>query len=148
VPELFVLCHRDYHSRNILIRENDFLIIDFQDARLGLPLYDVVSLLRDSYAFLPEAMIAHLKSHYYNYAHEQGIPLPARDEFERLYYLSAFQRNVKALGTFGYQIYQRKKKMYEQYIDRTIGYIETYIQCEEDISQPARIILDCIGNRM
>jgi hypothetical protein len=146
-PEYFVLCHRDYHSRNILLRENDFLIIDFQDARLGLPLYDVVSLLRDSYASLPDAMIAQLLSHYYQYAREHGVSLPARDEFERLYYLSAFQRNVKALGTFGYQISKRGKKIYEQYIGRTIGYIKTYIQCEDDISRPAQIILDCIGNR-
>src|SRR6185503_10043014 len=44
-----VLCHRDYHSRNLMLREGQLYIIDFQDARMGPDTYDLVSLLRDSY---------------------------------------------------------------------------------------------------
>ena len=43
-----VLCHRDYHSRNLMLHDNQLYIIDFQDARLGPDTYDLVSLLRDS----------------------------------------------------------------------------------------------------
>lgn len=142
--DLFVLCHRDYHSRNILVSENGFLIIDFQDARMGLPLYDVVSLLCDSYVSLSDYAFAHLKKYYYETSMEGGIHALGRDEFEYLFNLSGFQRNVKALGTFGYQIAKRGKYIYRKYIDRTLGYLETYTHCSNEISQPARIIVDCI----
>ena len=48
-----VLCHRDYHSRNLMLRGDRLFIIDFQDARLGPDTYDLASLLRDSYVDLP-----------------------------------------------------------------------------------------------
>src|SRR5205823_14172628 len=44
-----VLCHRDYHSRNLMLSEGDLYIIDFQGARMGPDTYDLASLLRDSY---------------------------------------------------------------------------------------------------
>ena len=44
-----MLCHRDYHSRNLMLHERQLYIIDFQDARMGPDTYDLVSLLRDSY---------------------------------------------------------------------------------------------------
>ena len=47
-----VLCHRDYHSRNLMLHDGSLYIIDFQDARMGPDTYDLVSLLRDSYVDL------------------------------------------------------------------------------------------------
>jgi hypothetical protein len=44
-----VLCHRDYHSRNLMLSDGSLYIIDFQDARMGPDTYDLASLLRDSY---------------------------------------------------------------------------------------------------
>ena len=43
-----VLCHRDYHSRNLMLHGDSLYIIDFQDARLGPDTYDLASLLRDA----------------------------------------------------------------------------------------------------
>ena len=43
-----LLCHRDYHVRNLMLKDSKLYIIDFQDARLGPLSYDVVSLLKDS----------------------------------------------------------------------------------------------------
>ena len=48
-----VLCHRDYHCRNLMVRNGRLIVIDFQDARLGPGTYDLVSLLRDCYVDLP-----------------------------------------------------------------------------------------------
>ena len=47
-----MLCHRDYHSRNLMLHDGRLHIIDFQDARLGPDTYDLASLLRDSYVDL------------------------------------------------------------------------------------------------
>src|SRR5204862_7329865 len=44
-----VLCHRDYHSRNLMLHEGSLFVIDFQDARMGPDTYDLAWLLRDSY---------------------------------------------------------------------------------------------------
>ncbi len=49
-----VLTHRDFHSRNVMVKNEDFVLIDFQDARMGLPQYDLVSLLEDCYYDLGE----------------------------------------------------------------------------------------------
>ncbi len=55
-----VLCHRDYHSRNLMLHHDRLYIIDFQDARMGPDTYDLVSLLRDSYVDLPERTVDEL----------------------------------------------------------------------------------------
>ncbi len=55
-----VLCHRDYHSRNLMLHERRLYIIDFQDARMGPDTYDLASLLRDSYVDLTEARVDEL----------------------------------------------------------------------------------------
>ena len=55
-----VLCHRDYHSRNLMLHDGQLYIIDFQDARMGPDTYDLVSLLRDSYVDLTAQQVEEL----------------------------------------------------------------------------------------
>ncbi len=143
--ELFVLNHRDYHSRNILIREGDLFIIDFQDARLGLPHYDLVSLLRDSYVRLPDEMFISLRELYFEQASDAGLHSLGADEFLRYFDLSAFQRNVKALGTFGYLVTKKGKALYEKYILDTLNYLPEYAERNPELSGPVDIILDAAG---
>ena len=52
-----VLCHRDYHSRNLMLHEGSLHIIDFQDARMGPDTYDLASLLRDSYVDVDDQQV-------------------------------------------------------------------------------------------
>ena len=59
-----VLCHRDYHSRNLMYHQERLYIIDFQDARMGPDTYDLVSLLRDSYVDLPEQTVSDLMAYF------------------------------------------------------------------------------------
>jgi aminoglycoside/choline kinase family phosphotransferase len=49
-----VVCHRDYHSRNLMLHDGQLHVIDFQDARMGPDTYDLASLLRDSYVDFTE----------------------------------------------------------------------------------------------
>ena len=59
-----VLCHRDYHVRNIMLKDKELYWIDFQDARMGPHAYDVVSLVRDSYVKITWKTRKHLFDYY------------------------------------------------------------------------------------
>jgi N-acetylmuramate 1-kinase len=119
-----VLCHRDYHSRNLMLREDKLYIIDFQDARMGPDTYDLVSLLRDSYVDLPEQTVDELMAYFLALKGQTGT---AR-EFRRRFDVMALQRNLKALGTFGYQTTARRNPVYIQYIPRTLRYVRDNLE--------------------
>jgi aminoglycoside/choline kinase family phosphotransferase len=114
-----VLCHRDYHSRNLMLHESQLYIIDFQDARLGPDTYDLVSLLRDSYVDLPEQTVDELMAYFLALKGNAGSEKEFRNRFD----VMALQRNLKALGTFGYQTTARRNPVYIQYIPRTLRYV-------------------------
>jgi hypothetical protein len=119
-----VLCHRDYHSRNLMLNNGRLYIIDFQDARMGPDTYDLVSLLRDSYLDLAEETVDELISHFLSLkASTAAQTTAARQDFRRRFDLMALQRNLKALGTFGFQTTARSNPVYIQYIPRTLRYV-------------------------
>jgi len=115
-----VLCHRDYHSRNLMLHHESLYIIDFQDARMGPDTYDLVSLLRDSYVDLTPQQVDELIAFFLALTGSSG-PEP---EFRRRFDLMALQRNLKALGTFGYMTTGRNNTVYIQYIPRTAAYVK------------------------
>jgi aminoglycoside/choline kinase family phosphotransferase len=113
-----VLCHRDYHSRNIMVREDGSLaMVDIQDARWGPDTYDLASLLCDAYVDLSDREAAELFELYV--LQLPGIPNTAhlRARFE----LVAAQRMIKALGTFGYQVAVLGRERYRSAIPRTVA---------------------------
>src|SRR5206468_2339962 len=77
-----VLCHRDYHSRNLMLHEGQLYIIDFQDARMGPDTYDLVSLLRDSYVDFTEQQVDELIAFFLALRGGAGAS-PAAGEFKR-----------------------------------------------------------------
>jgi aminoglycoside/choline kinase family phosphotransferase len=118
-----VLCHRDYHSRNLMLCGGSLYIIDFQDARMGPDTYDLVSLLRDSYVDLTDRELDELIAYFLAL---KGNPDGAR--FRERFDLMALQRNLKALGTFGYQTITRRNPVYIQYMPRTLRYARTNLE--------------------
>ena len=118
-----VVCHRDYHSRNLMVRDGRLAVIDFQDARLGPDTYDLASLLRDSYVGLEPAEVDALIPLFL--ALDRGplgfaeTPARFRERFDTM----AVQRNLKALGTFGYQASVRRNTAYLRDVPRTLGYL-------------------------
>ena len=119
-----VLCHRDYHSRNLMLHESRLYMIDFQDARMGPDTYDLVSLLRDSYVDLPESTVDELIAYFLAL---RGLTGSER-EFRQRFDVMALQRNLKALGTFGYQTTARRNPVYIQYIPRTLKYVRDNLE--------------------
>jgi len=114
-----VLCHRDYHSRNLMLHEGRLFIIDFQDARMGPDTYDLASLLRDAYVDITDEALEDYVAYFLAIRGGSATRDDAA-EFRRRFDLMALQRNLKALGTFGYQTATRRNPVYIQYMPRTL----------------------------
>lgn len=112
-----VLTHRDFHSRNLMRHHGLLYWIDFQDARMGPATYDLASLLRDSYVDLEEEFVKERAEEF----RQRAAPGESRDSFLRRFELTAVQRNLKALGTFGYMATVRQNPIYRQYVPRTLA---------------------------
>lgn len=116
---------RDYHAENIMLPDDGTQgLIDFQDALVGHPAYDLVSLLqdarRDVSTELEKAMIER-----YLAATDPG------DEFEADYARLGAQRNAKIVGIFT-RLYKRDgKSRYLAMIPRV------WEAMERDLAHPA-----------
>jgi N-acetylmuramate 1-kinase len=112
-----VMCHRDYHSRNLMVRgDGSLAMVDIQDARWGPDTYDIASLLRDAYVDLDDRSVEELLDRHI-------ASMPGRDDAQavrRRFHLTATQRMIKALGTFGYQITRLGRMRYSDAIPRTL----------------------------
>lgn len=117
-----VLCHRDFHSRNLMLHRGRLHVIDFQDARMGPDTYDLASLLRDAYVELDATAVDTLLTHYQTVSGvRDGGAL--RRRFER----TTVQRSLKALGTFGYQLTVRGNPRYRDALPRALSYARNAI---------------------
>ncbi len=100
-----VLCHRDYHTANLIVDGHGRLrVIDHQDARMGPASYDLVSLLLDRVTAVPS--LAEVRSRRLCFLAEReqrGLPTYDSDDFAREFRLMTVQRCLKACGTFSCQ---------------------------------------------
>jgi aminoglycoside/choline kinase family phosphotransferase len=110
-----VLCHRDFHSRNLmLLGGGDLAMVDIQDARWGPPGYDLASLLYDAYVDLdPDWNDAMIRLHCARTGADEA-------DFRARFGTVAVQRMLKALGTFGFQARVRGNRRYLGGVPRTI----------------------------
>jgi aminoglycoside/choline kinase family phosphotransferase len=115
----YVLCHRDYHSRNLILCGGEIAVIDHQDARMGPRCYDLASLLNDSYVAQEGSLVREMKE---LFSSETGADVP--EEYD----VAALQRNLKALGTFGYQISARGNDVYRRYVSHTLGLVRANLE--------------------
>ena len=115
-----VFTHRDFHSRNIMVAPGDRLVmIDFQDARLGPPQYDLVSLLRDSYYQLDETQVLRLVDYYVARWEGTAGEKISKAQFMKVFDLMGVQRNFKAIGSFASFLNRRGDASYLKYIGNT-----------------------------
>lgn len=111
--------HRDYHCRNIMVKQDELFMIDFQDARLGCPQYDLASLLRDSYYQLDEELVYDLVEYYIREKEKaEGIKENVK-EFIKIFDLTSIQRNFKAIGSFASFYVKRNDVRYLKFIGNT-----------------------------
>jgi hypothetical protein len=111
---LYYPVHRDYHSRNLMVdKEGKLRIIDFQDALLGSPYYDLVSLLYDAYVDIPPLFREKWKEDMKKEIRTLRTPFVWEDP---QYYLMAVHRMLKAAGRFVYFDRVKGKPHYLNYI--------------------------------
>ncbi len=121
-PQVFV--HRDYHSRNLMVtEENNPGILDFQDAVEGPLTYDLVSLLKDCYVKWPADTIWQWALDFYagcDASIREHVP---EGQFRRYFELMGVQRHIKAAGIFCRLCHRDGKDGYLKDIPRTLSYI-------------------------
>lgn len=113
------VCHRDYHSRNLMLKLGRIYVIDFQDARLGPVQYDLVSLVHDSYVNLSPESIDSIKNDYVDKAAQNGPNGAIRSDFEEIFGVQIIQRCFKACGSFSSFFNMRNDTRYLKYIKHT-----------------------------
>ncbi len=92
------LVHRDLQSQNVMIRDGEPFLIDFQGMRFGNPLYDMGSLLCDPYVSFSEDEVDNLLFYYYGLS-EQVLDWP---DFRNIFWEASAQRLMQALGAYGF----------------------------------------------
>jgi len=136
--------HRDFHSRNLMLQPNGsgerLCVIDFQDALMGPPQYDLASLLRDSYISLEEKSIDDLIAYYLEHR-APADPMrrePAR--FRELFDLASLQRNFKAAGRFAYIDLVKKNGRYLAYISPMLKRVKRSLERQPRLSRLFRAL--------
>jgi len=137
-----IICHRDYHSRNIMLKHGKTRIIDFQDARLGTIQYDLVSLVHDSYVDLSETSRDEILEYYLAQAKDHRILPISRDAFYATFRLQTIQRCFKACGSFASFYNMREDRRYLKYLSPTIKTVANVLQQYNSYSTFFNVIRD------
>ncbi len=114
--------HRDFQSRNIMIKDGQIRIIDFQGGRLGPLGYDLASLLIDPYTALPDTFQDELMTYYTTLVGKKY----ACDisSFPLQYSYLALQRNLQILGAFSFLYRVRNKVFFSQFISPSLHMLQ------------------------
>jgi tRNA threonylcarbamoyl adenosine modification protein YjeE len=118
---------RDFHSPNLLwLPERAGFarigLLDFQDAVMGPPAYDLASLLQDARVDVPEEFEA-AELHRYAQGRRRADPNFDGAAFEALYAMLAVQRATKILGIFARLDRRDGKPQYLRHMPRVWGYL-------------------------
>lgn len=106
------LVHRDLQSQNVMIRDGDPFLIDFQGMRFGSFFYDLGSLLCDPYVDFNGDQRMDLLFYYYNLFRGDMN----RDDFQKMFWEASAQRLMQALGAYGFLGHHKNLKTFLGYI--------------------------------
>jgi len=133
-----VFVHRDYHSRNLMItEENNPGVIDFQDAVNGPLTYDLVSLIKDCYIAWPRKKQLHWIDEFL----KLSMLNVDRQKFIKQLDLMGVQRHMKAVGIFARLNHRDGKPGYLNDIPRTLAYIFDVCQRYEELTELSSLLI-------
>jgi hypothetical protein len=142
-PRGFV--HRDYQSRNLMVRDQgegraDLVWIDFQDALLGPRVYDLVALLNDSYQSFDRPFI---EARLDEYAAAAGLDAAGREAIGREFDVVTVQRKLKDAGRFIFIDRVKKNPNFLPYFEPSLQKVKAALArlgVEEDMRELAAIV--------
>ncbi|MDY6838998.1 MAG: sugar phosphate nucleotidyltransferase [Thermodesulfobacteriota bacterium] len=118
--------HRDFQSRNIMIKDNRCYAIDFQGGRLGPLAYDLASLLIDPYVQLPQRLQKDLLSYYIRRL--QAFVAVDPLAFFHTYTYCAINRNLQILGAFAFLGKKKGKQDFKKYIPQAVRSLKRHLR--------------------
>ncbi len=126
-----VLVYRDYHADNLMwlaqrSNENSVGLLDFQDALIGSPAYDLVSLLEDARRDVSPKTQESMLEYFIEFGN-----IKDKNAFKTAYAMLGAQRNSKIIGIFCRLAIRDNKPRYLSYLPRVWAHLE------HDISHPA-----------
>ena len=140
-PQVFV--HRDYHSRNLMVlNEDNPGILDFQDAVEGPFTYDLVSLLKDCYVRWPADKVRQWALGYYQKLSDNMRTQIDEQQFLHYFELMGVQRQLKAAGIFCRLSHRDGKSGYLNDVPRTLAYIVELGPRHKELGFLVRLIED------
>jgi N-acetylmuramate 1-kinase len=132
--------HRDYQSRNIMVKNGELIVIDFQDALQGPRQYDLVALLRDSYVELPSELVDAMLDEYIvafeKVAYEKIDAKAFKDFFTKL----TVQRKLKDAGRFQFINDVKKNDSFLVSIPTSLRYVKAAFEALPELSKMRRIV--------
>ncbi len=129
--------HRDFQSRNLMVKDGHIRIIDFQGGRRGPLAYDLASLLTDPYVALPQTLQEQLLHRYLERLARRMMGVDNR-VFLRHYALLALQRNLQIIGAFAFLSRVRGKVFFADYIRPAVVMLHRRLQ--EPVFQKRKIL--------
>lgn len=143
-PQVFV--HRDFHSRNLMLtEENNPGVIDYQDAVYGPISYDLVSLLKDCYIKWSKEEINSWISNYLDEfaARDSDLEID-REQLQCWFDLMGVQRHLKASGIFARLSHRDNKQGFLKDIPRTLSYIVDMKQTYKELLPLCELIEESV----
>ena len=136
-----VFTHRDFHSRNLMVQNGNLIVLDFQDARMGLCQYDLVSLMKDSYVYLDDGFRNDMIERYIQLKEKLEERSIDHQEFHRIFAWMSIQRNLKAVGTFAFQAVVKGNRRYLEYIPETLTYVQKTLEMRPELQEMRKTLV-------
>ncbi len=134
-----IFVHRDFQSKNLMIKNDKYILLDYQDARLGILHYDLVSLLYDSYFIMEDNLRNKLIDYYISNTDKWKSN---QMEFMKLIDYTIIQRKMHDIGIFVRLKEEFGKENYIKFIPTSMNYIISVLNRNKEFSQLKAILSD------
>jgi len=118
--------HRDYQARNIMFKDDQVRIIDFQGGRVGPLHYDLAALVIDAFVNLPFDMKDRLFDYYIK--NLEKIMDVNRDDFLHRLYITAAHRTMQALGAYAFLTLKKGKTHFEEHMGKGVNNLKVFLE--------------------
>jgi len=136
------LVHRDFQSRNVMIRNDEPVLIDFQGMRFGTLFYDLGSLLCDPYVELADEERLDLLAYYYGLS-KSGMDWKV---FQKMFWNASAQRLMQSLGAYGFLALRKNLGVFLEHIPTGLEHLIHAAQQSGSLPRLEDLLNRCRGN--